>query len=164
MSSPVPAEVIKAYSYIRFSTPQQKLGDSLRRQTEKAAKYAAEHGLRFDTRDDALRYADELVKGLKDWAASQGVGLLAHDYLQGKNEIIANFEFRLGRETCDLKLVIRAVPLVDERMCCNNTTVQPRENLCSKATRGFGWLRSMLWGVVHHASDGDNGRSHRQHN
>ena len=38
---PVPTEVVKAYSCIRFSTPQQALGDSLRRQTEKAAKYAA---------------------------------------------------------------------------------------------------------------------------
>jgi len=46
---PVPSEVIKAYSYIRFSTPQQALGDSLRRQTEKAAKYAAGHGLTLDT-------------------------------------------------------------------------------------------------------------------
>jgi DNA invertase Pin-like site-specific DNA recombinase len=46
---PAPTEVIKAYSYIRFSTPQQALGDSLRRQTEKAAKYAAGHGLTLDT-------------------------------------------------------------------------------------------------------------------
>lgn len=49
MSAPVPPEVTKAYSYIRFSTPQQALGDSLRRQTEKAAKYASEHGLTLDT-------------------------------------------------------------------------------------------------------------------
>jgi DNA invertase Pin-like site-specific DNA recombinase len=46
---PVLPEVVKAYSYIRFSTPQQALGDSLRRQTEKAAKYAMEHGLTLDT-------------------------------------------------------------------------------------------------------------------
>ena len=37
-----------AYSYIRFSTTEQQKGDSLRRQTEKSAVYAAEHGLTLD--------------------------------------------------------------------------------------------------------------------
>jgi hypothetical protein len=45
----------KAYSYVRFSTPEQAKGDSHRRQTEKAAKYAAENGLELDTE---LRLAD----------------------------------------------------------------------------------------------------------
>jgi DNA invertase Pin-like site-specific DNA recombinase len=35
----------KAYSYIRFSTPEQISGDSLRRQTQAAAEYAAVHNL-----------------------------------------------------------------------------------------------------------------------
>ncbi len=39
---------MKAYSYIRFSTPAQAEGDSLRRQTEKAAAFAREHGLELD--------------------------------------------------------------------------------------------------------------------
>lgn len=34
-----------AFSYIRFSTPEQSKGDSLRRQTELSARYAEEHGL-----------------------------------------------------------------------------------------------------------------------
>lgn len=38
----------KAYSYVRFSTPEQRLGDSQRRQTEAAQKYAREHGLELD--------------------------------------------------------------------------------------------------------------------
>lgn len=37
-----------AYSYIRFSTPEQAKGDSLRRQLENARKFAAEHGLTLD--------------------------------------------------------------------------------------------------------------------
>ena len=37
-----------AYSYIRFSTPEQSKGDSLRRQTELSEKYAKEHGLILD--------------------------------------------------------------------------------------------------------------------
>lgn len=35
----------KAYSYIRFSSPEQSRGDSRRRQKEAAAKYAEEHSL-----------------------------------------------------------------------------------------------------------------------
>ena len=37
-----------AFSYIRFSSPQQKLGDSLRRQLERTAHYCAAHGLKLD--------------------------------------------------------------------------------------------------------------------
>ena len=39
----------RAYSYVRFSTPAQARGDSFARQTDKAAQYAAEHGLTLDT-------------------------------------------------------------------------------------------------------------------
>ncbi|MEY9720702.1 DNA invertase Pin-like site-specific DNA recombinase [Sinorhizobium fredii] len=42
----------KAYSYIRFSTPEQARGDSLRRQTEKAASWCKERGIELD---DTLR-------------------------------------------------------------------------------------------------------------
>ena len=35
----------RAYSYLRFSTAAQLEGDSLRRQTEAARKYAERHGL-----------------------------------------------------------------------------------------------------------------------
>lgn len=38
-----------AYSYIRFSRPEQMRGDSLRRQTQASVDYAAKHGLRIDT-------------------------------------------------------------------------------------------------------------------
>ena len=39
----------RAYSYLRFSTPEQAKGDSLRRQTEAAAAYAEAEGLDLDT-------------------------------------------------------------------------------------------------------------------
>lgn len=42
----------KAYSYIRFSTPEQARGDSLRRQAEKAASWCKERGIELD---DSLR-------------------------------------------------------------------------------------------------------------
>ena len=49
MNMSAPSALPKAYSYVRFSTPQQALGDSLQRQAEKAAKWAADHGLTLDT-------------------------------------------------------------------------------------------------------------------
>jgi DNA invertase Pin-like site-specific DNA recombinase len=69
MALPVPPEVVKAYSYIRFSTPQQSLGDSLRRQTEKAAKYALEHGLTLDTE---LNLSDLGVSAYRQSNAKKG--------------------------------------------------------------------------------------------
>ncbi|MFA5189330.1 MAG: recombinase family protein [Verrucomicrobiia bacterium] len=39
----------KAYSYIRFSTPEQLKGDSLRRQLQLSEDYAKKHGLVLDT-------------------------------------------------------------------------------------------------------------------
>jgi DNA invertase Pin-like site-specific DNA recombinase len=40
----------KAYSYLRFSTPEQSKGDSQRRQTQLAEAYASRHGLGLDNR------------------------------------------------------------------------------------------------------------------
>jgi DNA invertase Pin-like site-specific DNA recombinase len=45
MSKPKP----KAYSYLRFSTPEQQKGDSFRRQANMAHEYATRHGLELDT-------------------------------------------------------------------------------------------------------------------
>lgn len=45
----------KAYSYIRFSTPEQQTGDSFRRQYELSLAYAELHGLILDER---LTYRD----------------------------------------------------------------------------------------------------------
>ncbi len=50
----------KAYSYIRFSTPEQASGDSYRRQAELSNRYAEEHGLNLDT---ALSLCDLGVSG-----------------------------------------------------------------------------------------------------
>ncbi|HEX3800709.1 MAG TPA: recombinase family protein [Verrucomicrobiae bacterium] len=37
-----------AYSYVRFSTPQQSLGDSTRRQVEAAEQFCKENGYALD--------------------------------------------------------------------------------------------------------------------
>jgi DNA invertase Pin-like site-specific DNA recombinase len=49
-----------AYSYIRFSTPEQAKGDSLRRQTELLDRWLAETGVKLDT---TLTLRDEGVSG-----------------------------------------------------------------------------------------------------
>lgn len=46
---------MRAYSYIRFSTPGQEEGDSLRRQVEQSEAYCQVHGLALD---DSLRLTD----------------------------------------------------------------------------------------------------------
>jgi len=49
-----------AYSYVRFSTPEQIKGDSLRRQLEMSARYAKENGLVLD---DKLKLLDKGKSG-----------------------------------------------------------------------------------------------------
>ncbi|MCK1454354.1 recombinase family protein [Bradyrhizobium sp. 35] len=70
MNVPVRTEAVtKAYSYVRFSTPSQAAGASLQRQTEKAAKYALEHGLTLDTE---LKMTDLGVSAYRGKNAHQG--------------------------------------------------------------------------------------------
>ena len=49
MSGTVPAQAPMAYSYIRFSTPEQAAGDSLRRQTEAAKEWCKKNNVILDT-------------------------------------------------------------------------------------------------------------------
>jgi len=48
-NTPAEPQPAVAYSYVRFSTPEQAKGDSLRRQTEAAADWCARNGARLDT-------------------------------------------------------------------------------------------------------------------
>ncbi|CAJ0877747.1 hypothetical protein AMST5_02906 [freshwater sediment metagenome] len=59
----------KAYSYIRFSTPEQARGDSLRRQLEKARAYAERKGLELD---DTLTFEDKGISGFSGANARRG--------------------------------------------------------------------------------------------
>ncbi|MPY73095.1 MAG: recombinase family protein [Alphaproteobacteria bacterium] len=59
----------KAYSYLRFSTPEQAQGDSFRRQTESATAYAAAHGLDLD---DSLKFHDLGVSAFRGANAVDG--------------------------------------------------------------------------------------------
>ena len=59
----------KAYSYLRFSTPEQSRGDSSRRQMDAADAYAIRHGLELDL---ALRFEDRGVSGFTGANVRQG--------------------------------------------------------------------------------------------
>lgn len=59
----------KCYNYVRFSSAAQAAGDSLRRQTEGAEKWAKEHGY---TIDDTLQLDDKGVSAFKGKNASEG--------------------------------------------------------------------------------------------
>jgi DNA invertase Pin-like site-specific DNA recombinase len=58
-----------AYSYLRFSTPEQAAGDSRRRQLSMAEKYAADHNLRLDL---ALSFRDLGVSAYRGRNAKEG--------------------------------------------------------------------------------------------
>jgi DNA invertase Pin-like site-specific DNA recombinase len=62
----------KLYSYTRFSTPEQAEGDSERRQTEAAAKFAADRGLELDSN---LKIADLGVSAYRGANLSADAGL-----------------------------------------------------------------------------------------
>lgn len=59
----------EAFSYVRFSDPKQLSGRSLERQTEAAAKYAAEHGL---TLNKTLNLRDLGLSGFKSDHITKG--------------------------------------------------------------------------------------------
>lgn len=59
----------KAYSYLRFSTPEQQKGDSKRRQSTAAQEYAARHGLELDT---ALSFQDLGVSAFRGKNTEEG--------------------------------------------------------------------------------------------
>jgi len=66
----------RAYSYLRFSTPEQEQGDSQRRQTALARAYADQHGLDLDT---GLTFQDLGVSAYH--GANAGAGRLG-DFLE----------------------------------------------------------------------------------
>lgn len=77
-----PAPRPKAYSYIRFSTPEQARGDSLRRQTEAAREYVAAHGLELD---QELTFTDLGVSAYRGRNAEDGaLGLFLEAVRSGR--------------------------------------------------------------------------------
>lgn len=90
----------KAYSYRRFSTPQQEQGDSLRRQTSMAEDWAKRHGVELD---GELAMTDRGVSAYS--GANRDVGALgaflkaveAGEVVRGSWLLVENLD-RLSRE------------------------------------------------------------------
>jgi DNA invertase Pin-like site-specific DNA recombinase len=70
----------RAYSYIRWSTPEQARGDSYRRQTELARRYAEQHDLTLD--EDA--YADLGVSAFRGANHDRALGRFVEAVDEGK--------------------------------------------------------------------------------
>ena len=109
-----------AYSYIRFSSAQQKLGDSKRRQLAAAEAYCAENGYTLDT---SISLTDEGVSGFKGKNLTHGklgefVRLVESGVIKpGATLIIENLD-RLTRtnivdaQTLFLRLVSAGIAIV----------------------------------------------------
>ena len=59
----------KAYSYIRFSSPEQAAGDSYRRQLDASTEYAKQKGLVLD---DRLKLTDRGLSAFKGMHRAKG--------------------------------------------------------------------------------------------
>jgi len=91
----------KAYSYLRFSTPEQSKGDSFRRQTEGSRAYAKRHGLDLD---ETLTFKDLGVSAFRGKNVEQGaLGVFLKAVETGKIRkgsylLVENLD-RLSRDT-----------------------------------------------------------------
>lgn len=116
-----------AYSYVRFSTPEQIKGDSFRRQVELSQKYAEDHGL---TLDDSLQLADMGVSAFKSVNADTGklglfISAIETDVVQPGSYLLVESLDRLSRAeiitalnlfTSILSKAITIVTLTDNRV------------------------------------------------
>jgi DNA invertase Pin-like site-specific DNA recombinase len=96
----------KAYSYIRFSTPEQMKGTSLQRQLEASRKYAAERGFELDETMKDLgvsayygkqrRTLDQFLNFVKEGRVKQGSMLIVEsfDRLSRENVLDADELFK----------------------------------------------------------------------
>ena len=115
-----------AYSYLRFSTPEQAAGDSRRRQISMAENYAADHGLRLDRQ---LSFRDLGISAFRGENAKEGalrafLEAIEHDLVPRGSILLVESLDRLSRDriiaaqSLFLQIVqagITIVTLVDRR-------------------------------------------------
>ena len=88
----------KCYSYIRFSTPEQSKGDSLRRQLEMSERYAREHGLILDPMHDLGLSAFKGEHRTKGTALGRFLSLVNDGKIQRGSTLLVESLDRLSRE------------------------------------------------------------------
>jgi DNA invertase Pin-like site-specific DNA recombinase len=114
-----------AYSYIRFSSDEQKTGDSLTRQTEAARRYCQQNGLTLDT---TINLHDLGVSAFRGKNSDTGnLGLFLKAAIDGKIEhgatlLVENLD-RLSRED-----VLTALDLLRKIVNQNITVVTLMDN------------------------------------
>src|SRR3569832_2165363 len=89
----IQGEMPIAYSYVRFSTAKQELGDSLRRQVQMAKLYAEQNGLRLSERT----FQDLGVSGFKQ--KNIKTGALSAFILAVKNGFVAPGSYLLSNSS-----------------------------------------------------------------
>ncbi len=115
-----------AYSYVRFSTAKQQLGDSLRRQVEMAREYCEKHGLKLHEES----YRDLGVSAFKRANIEKGalaafIDAVKHGKVPPDSYLVVEQFDRLSRADIDMavKLLldlvhsgVKVVTLVDEKV------------------------------------------------
>ncbi|MGO7266649.1 recombinase family protein [Rhizobium ruizarguesonis] len=116
----------KAYSYIRFSTPEQLKGDSLRRQTAATELYAKTHGLELDNKSfedfgiSAFHGANEETGRLGDFLEAVKHGdipagsYLLVESLDRISRKVPRKAVRILEAICEAKITV--VTLADQRV------------------------------------------------
>lgn len=97
-----------AYSYTRFSTPEQRHGDSKRRQLERTEAFAKENGLVLDT---SLKLIDEGIsahkgKHRKEGALGRFLKAVEEGQIPPSSVLIVESLDRLSREDIDEALLL----------------------------------------------------------
>lgn len=96
----------KAYMYIRFSTPQQSKGDSIRRQTESSERFAEQYDLELDNSLNLNDYGVSAYKGAHIEQGNLGVFLNAietGEVSEGSYLLIEDLD-RLSRQSLNQAL------------------------------------------------------------
>lgn len=88
----------KAYSYIRFSSPEQARGDSLRRQTEGAQKWCAKRGITLDETLHDLGVSAYRGRNRMEGALRSFLDLVEQGEIEEGSYLIVESLDRLSRE------------------------------------------------------------------
>lgn len=135
--------MVKAYSYIRFSTPEQSKGDSLRRQEDDAIEYAVENGLELDT---TLQLYDKGVSAYDQSNKKKGAlgkfldAVKSGDVPRGSILLVETYD-RLSRaapidalRTAFFDIIDQGITIItlDDRRVYNSETIKADSDLMRK--------------------------------
>jgi DNA invertase Pin-like site-specific DNA recombinase len=151
--------LVIAYSYVRFSTPEQKRGDSYRRQTEKAAAYCKRRGWTLDTSlkadlgVSAWRGKNALLGNLKVF-----LDRIASGEVKPGSVLIVESVDRITRQGIDeggdlIKKILKAGIII--------VTLSPEREFDVSATKSLarGWIEILL--ILERAAEESERKSER---